>query len=293
MGRSKKSWYARNEKNRITKEYVDNYCKITDRELRLLKIIHERKMVRRDLLEIISSDYRDLGSNRTRILNRSLDKLFQNLCIDKIHEKQDFKKGNKPMIVALDKAGSILLDVKHKSRIKRTKTIVNGELIYIREIPNSFAHSHGINLIECQSILYCDKNNITITEWSIEKPIRFIYGMSEVFLIPDVRFCLKSNTDDFKDIYGYIEYDTGSENIRHKKPKIIIEKIDKYSKVFNSGYWKSFTDKLPILIFVTEDKKRIKFFNDLCKEKGVFGIGTYSKNYPQVFDRIVETLKRS
>src|SRR5690606_31610942 len=140
-------------------------CKITNREMELLEIIRDRKLVRRDMLEIISPSYRNIGSSRTRIMNRSIKKLFKNMCIDKAHENQLLGEGNTPAIVSLDKAGSMLLGMKHKPRIRRDKKIVNGRSYFVRKLPINYRHINGVNRLEVETILTLDELGGEITQW--------------------------------------------------------------------------------------------------------------------------------
>lgn len=283
---SRSRWYERNEIKRITKDWVDINVRITDRELELLKIIYERKLVRRDMLEIISPSYRNLGDNRTRIINRSINKLFKNMCIDKIHEPQKFMKGNTPAIISLDRAGSIVLGVQHKRRIIHEKNIVNGVEYINRIIPSSYKHINGVNQLEVDTINFCEYTNSIFTDWTIEKPVHFYYSQNKILLIPDVLLSLRFSTNLDKDIYAYIEFDTGSENIRYKNPPIIREKVINYKKYKLSNIWSDEYPYFPMLLLVTKDYKRIDFFNKLCKENSLIGFGVYYKNYKKFLEHL-------
>lgn len=277
--RKRNSWYERFEVKRINKDWVENNVRLTDREIELLEIINYRKLVRRDMLEVISPSYRHLGDNRTRIINRSLNKMFKNMVIDKVHEPQQFMKGNKPATVALDRAGCIYIGKPFKQRIRRDLSVINGVEYIHRYLPSNYRHINGINQLEVETILFCEDTGNELTEWVLEKPIELFYGQEEVVLIPDILMGIKPLYEPLNAFYAYIEFDTGSENIRYKEPPIIRDKIIKYKKYMLSRLWEDEFEKFPIVIFVTEDDKRIGFFNKKCEENGLIGVGVYYKNY--------------
>jgi hypothetical protein len=256
-----------------------------------LQLIYDRKLIRRDHLEIISESYRHTGANRTRLLNKSLKKMYQSMCIDKIHEKQEIGKGNNPSIVGVDKGGSILLGVAHKKRIAHKKTIFKGNEYIVRSLPINFRHINGVNQIEIDTILFCDKYDFKILMWDLEKPKSFMYNQERITLIPDITMILSVKGEPF---VAFIEFDTGSEGLRQKEPAVIRDKIIKYKMYKKTNLWmreewqKQFTNPVfPLLMFVTEDDKRVCFFNRKSKELGVKALGMYSENYTKVIERII------
>ena len=291
--RVKNGWYDRLEIEKISKSWVEQNCRITKRELELLEIINSRKLVRRDMLEVISPSYRNLGINRTKIINKSIRKLYDMFCIDKTHEKKNIGEGNKPAVVALDKAGSIILGVKHKQRIRHDICYFKDKKYTQRVLPSNISHINGVNNLEVETILCCDMyKDIYINDWVIESPISLFYGNEKVTLIPDIQMTLKHVRIDSEPFYAYIEYDTGSEDIRCKEPKTLIDKIIKYRKYKLSGLWKNYYKNFPMVILVTEDDSRTTFFNSKCKELGVSGYGIYADNYKDflvyIYDNILK-----
>lgn len=279
MGRAKTGWYEREQIKRVDMDWVVTNCRITDREFELLEIINDRKLVRRDMLEVISPSYRYLGDNRTRIMNRSINKLFKSMVLDKVHEPQRFMEGNTPAIVALDRAGSLILGVPHKQRIKYIKNITGGSEYIRRELPSNFQHINGINQIEVDTISFCEDTGSELIEWVHEKPVELYYGQDKVSLIPDISMKLKLVRNDSDAFCAFIEFDTGTESIRYREPPIIRDKIIKYRKYMLSKLWENEYPKFPFLLLVTQDEKRIDFFNKKCRENGVAGLGVYYKNY--------------
>lgn len=252
----------------------------------MLEIVNYRKLVRRDMLEIISPSYRSLnGKSRTRILNRSISKMFQQMVLDKVHEPQRFKHGNSPAIVALDKAGAIILGVPFKQRIRQIKSDI-GDYIH-RQLPSNFRHINGVNRLEVDTILFCEETGVKLEKWILEKPIELFYGQEKIIIIPDVLLKLKFKN---KSLSIFIEYDTGNENVRYKEPPIINQKIIKYKKYMLSKMWEKHFDKFPLIILVTEDLDRIQFFNKKCSENRIFGLGVYYKNYKNFLYNLINTV---
>jgi hypothetical protein len=277
MARARGSWYERKEIEKVTLDWVKTNCKLTSREIELLQLVYDRKLVRRDHLEIISESYRNLGDSRTRLLNRAIKKLYQNMCLDKVHEVQEIGRGNTPCIVGLDKGGSMLLSVPHKKRISHRKSIVNGNTYITRMLPANFRHINGVNQLEVDTILFCEETENELIGWHHEKPQELHYGQEKVVVIPDVRMELKMREKPF---YAFIEYDTGSENRGYKdRFPTIHEKIIKYRKFKASKLWVEEYPYFPMLLLVTEDDKRIPFFNQKCKENKLQGFGVYSESY--------------
>lgn len=290
MNKKRESWYERNEVQKVTLDWTKTNCNLTTRERELLQLVYDRKLVRRDHLEIISESYRMAGDNRTILLNRAIKKLYKKMCLDKIHEIQEVGKGSKPCVVALDKAGSLLLDVPHKKRILQNRTHYKGKDYVIRSLPSNFQHVNGVNKMEVETILLSEEIDFNILKWQIEKPRKFTYSGEDIILIPDVLMILEIKGKHF---VAFIEYDTGSEGLRQKEPAIIREKIVKYRKYRNSNLWleEEWQKELnqptyPIILFVTQDEKRIQFFNDKSKELKVRGLAMYHERYSDVLRQI-------
>src|SRR5690606_36094306 len=195
---SKRTWYDRTEIKRVTPDWVKTNVRITNREKELLQIISDRKLVRRDMLEIISPSYRHLGDNRTRIINRSINKMFKNMIVDKVHEPQESMKGKKPPVVAIDRTGAVTLGIPFKQSIKHDKSVVCGVEYIHRSLPANYRHINGVNQLEVDTIQFCERKDVEISQWVLEKPIELFYGGERVSLIPDVLMELKKPTDPSK-----------------------------------------------------------------------------------------------
>lgn len=294
----KKGWYEREEVPSINHDWVQLHCKnITNREMDLLRIVNERKLVRRDHLEIIHEEYRKAGDTRTSILNRSISKLFQKLCLDKVHEEAEYRSGNLPAVVALDRAGALILglDKKFKRRIKHDELrIINTKKHIFRELPSNYPHIHGVNQLEVDTILLCEELGIDIVRWDLEEKNTRLFMYNERYiLIPDVFLLLRVNNKPF---IAYIEYDTGKEDFRYKdKYPTLREKLEKYQKYKLSRTWKNEKwaeiSPFPLLIFVAEDKKRIPYVNDKGKLLGLKVLAIHSSEFQDNLKTLLKALQ--
>lgn len=280
MVRSREGWYAREEISKVTLDWVKANCRLTGRERELLQIVYDRKLVRRDHLEIISPSYRKAGDNRTILLNRAIKKMFHQMCLDKIHEVQEIGRGNTPSIVAIDKGGSIMLGVPHKKRITHRISTVKGMRYVSRFLPSNYKHINGVNQIEVETILFCENTNNDLLMWELEVATVFHYNGEEVLFVPDVAVEIAFEGRSF---IAFIEYDTGSENHRNKNDfPIIYNKLRNYRRYKASKLWVGKYAYFPIILLITEDERRIPYFNDKCREFGLRGLGVYYKNYTKV-----------
>jgi hypothetical protein len=286
MDRIREGWYEREEIQKVTLDWIKVNCKFTERERELLQIVYDRKLVRRDHLEIISPSYRHTGLHRTTLLNRAIKKMYKKMIFDKVHEAQEMGKGSSPCIVALDKAGSLMLRVSHKKRIIHKRTTFKGQYYISRSLPNNFRHINGVNQTEVDTILFCEETKSEIIKWKHEVATKFYHSGEEILFIPDVLCELSVNG---KQLLLFIEYDTGTENLRYKTNfPIINEKINKYKKYRASKLWETEFPLFPILLLVTEDDKRIQYFNQKCKEMGLRGFGVFYLNYGQFLSKLAK-----
>ncbi len=278
------SWYRREEIERINRDWVDINCKISKREYELLEIIRDRKLVRRDMLEVISPSYRQLGGNRTRIINRSIRRMFKSMILDKVHEPQRFMEGNTPAILALDRAGSLLLNIPHRQRIKHVTNTVDGVKYIDRKLPIFYSHTNGVNQLEVETIMFCEVgSDRKVLEWVHEKPVMLFYGQERLSIIPDIQIKLKLGR---KHLCAFIEYDTGTESQRHSRPQVILEKIIKYRKYKLSKIWEKDYEKFPIIILVSTDEHRLLFWNKECKRNGLLGLGIYHNKWRDFLESV-------
>jgi hypothetical protein len=283
MGKSRRGWWERKEEAKVSKDWVRTNCRVTDREMELLEAVHKRKLVKRDHLEIILPSYRYLDS-KTRLVNRAITKLFRSMCIDKAHEKQEIGQGNSPCIVALDRGGSILLEVPHKKRITHERINISGNEYIFRHLPANYKHINLVNQLEVDTILFAEDKDVNILKWELEYPIKLYNNGENISFIPDVFLELNIKDNPF---LAFLEADTGSENLRYKTNfPIINEKLRKYKKYKMSSLWKDHLPYFPTLLFVTEDTKRIQYFKTKCREYGLDGYAIYHKNFTAFLEHL-------
>ena len=297
MERSREHWYEREEIKKITADWVKENCKLTSREKELLPIIHDRKLVRRDHLEIISDAYRNAGSNRTILLNRAIKKLFKMMILDKFHQRQEYGKGSFPATISIDRAGSLILGVPHKRRIIQDVSSFKGMDYVKRRLPANFRHINGVNQLEVDTILLCEQLGCMKLLWELEKPKSFKHNDSQIILIPDVLMVLDVGG---RKLAAFIEYDTGSEGIREKEPKVLKDKILNYrkyrtSKLWEDEEWQRFfsAPTFPILLFVTDDEKRIEFFQHKADESKIKTISMHTTKYREVLKKLIEIYQKN
>jgi hypothetical protein len=283
MGKSRRGWYEREEVTKVTLDWVKTNCRVTDREMELLEAVQKRKLVKRDHLEIILPSYRYLDS-RTRLINRAITKLFRNMCLDKAHEKQEIGKGNSPCIVALDRGGSILLDIPHKKRITHERINIRGDEYIFRHLPANYKHINGINQTEVETIVFAENKDIDIVKWELEYPIKLYHNGENISFIPDVLLELNIRKNPF---VAFLEYDTGSENLRYKTNfPIINDKLRKYRKYKLSKLWEEYLPYFPTILFVTEDVNRIKYFKTKAREYGLDNYAIYYENFTKFLEHL-------
>lgn len=288
----RRGWFERNEIGRVTNDWVNENVRLTEREMQLIQIVNDRKLVRRDHLEIICKEYRYLTEqSRTKVINRSINKLFNCMVLDKAHQKQKIGKGNSPAVVAIDKAGSIILNQPHKRRIQHVRKVYkDGEYIF-RLLPPNYPHIHMVNDLEVQLILFCEENGYSY-KWRLEKDnyYKFLYNQEKQLIIPDALMGIKING---KHLFAWIEADTGSEDKRMTKHfPVLQEKLLKYRKFKMSRLWEDEFEKFPLLLFITSDKKRINWVNKKIEEYGLFGFAIMDYNWISFLEKLVEQLKR-
>lgn len=211
------------------------------------------------------------------------------MCLDKVHEKQELGKGNAPAILALERGGSILLDIPHRRRIPQQKMLVNGEVKIRRHVPSTYRHANGVNQVEVDTILFCEENGYELEFWEHEKHASFTYNNEEILVIPDVFYRLKINN---KSIDFFLEFDCATEDrLSRRKLPVIYNKIMNYKKYKYSNLWTNHSISFPIILLVTHDSRRIPYFNVKCKENGIQGFGVFHENYTGFMKKIATLVK--
>lgn len=282
MGNSRRrGWWQREEVKRVNDDWVKMNCKnITNREKELLKIVNDRILVSREHLEVIHPAYRNIDG-RTNVLNRSIRKLFDKMCLDKAHMEAEFGKGNTPAIVCIDRAGALLLGTKFRRRLKHKKKVYHGEEYIFRELPSNYLHIHGINELEVSTIILCDNHDFKLIRWQLEaqntkklpENSQNDAKTTQISLIPDVFCIIRVKNSVFM---SFIEYDTGSENKGYNgNYPILGEKLERYNLYKMSGIWKhemwskSTGLGFPPILFVVHDQKRADYIIRKGKSLGL------------------------
>lgn len=297
MGGFKTGWYEREEVAQVTLDWVRTNCRnITNREKELLKIIEYRRILRRDHIPIIHEGYKDVSLT---VLNRSINKLFHKLCIDKIHEQQEIMKGNTPAFLSLDRAGAILLSeylqekIPFKRRILHEKKIRDNRTMIFRKLPATYKHNHGVNCLEITTRLFCQKTNSELIRWDLEQDTHrpFVYSEKEI-IRPDA-FCILRIAD--KPFLFFLEYDTGSENFGYRASFPTLKtKLRRYQYYMLSNSWKNerwfqlIKTKFPPIIFVTEEKRRINYLRKIGRALGLRVIPCLPKDYENILLKFLE-----
>jgi hypothetical protein len=213
--------------------------------------------------------------------------MFHQMLLDKVHEVQEIGKGNTPSIVSIDKGGSIILGVPHKKRIAHHTSIVKGIHYITRILPSNYKHINGVNQTEVDTILLCEETNNDILRWELEVATNFKYGGEDILFIPDIFMEIRLKND--RRLLAFIEYDTGSENHRNKTDfPVIYDKLVNYRKYKMSSLWEEHYKYFPMVLLVTEDDKRIPYFNNKCQELELQGMGIYHENYTRVLRRLID-----
>jgi hypothetical protein len=231
--------------------------------MKILKEVNYRKLVSREHLEYIIEEYRNLKSS-TRVLNKSLSKLYLKHCLDKCHEEMEYGTGNAPAIYSLDRAGAILLDVPFKPRFVKRENVKNHNLFTV--LPSNWKHIQKVNELEIITLKKCFEVGAELIRWDLEEVNRVVIPTNKgnVTLISDVITLINNKN---KPMLYFVEFDTGNEDFRYATQfPTLKEKIEKYHTYKISGLWK---DKwfarigFPTIVFVTLDRKRIKYLQSL------------------------------
>ena len=255
--------YERPEVKQITKQWVRENCHgVTERDMGLLKLLADRKLLRRDQLEILYPEFPS-----TDFLNKRLGILYKKHLIDKIYPTVGLGKGSSKQHICLDRAGLILLDIEKFNKPIKTDKDNN------KSLPLGWEHGVMINDYECRLRQFFGASQSTILKYEVENPLPY----NETKLIPDIFFLVKH---EGKGYLFFIEVDLGTEDIPYVK-----RKIDSYVDYYTSRFWlkeswaKVFkTPTFPRVLFLTEDNRprRVDTLTEYSKDMSVrFFIGDH------------------
>lgn len=259
--------YERPVIKQITKQWVKENCKnITDRDIGLLKTIHDnkRKLLRRDQIESL---YPCFAS--TDRLNKRIKALFHMHVIDKIYPPVGIGEGTSKQHICLDRAGLILLDVDKYN--KPIETDLQGN----RSLHLGWEHKVMLNDYECSIRRIVAELGGEVLQYEVEEP----HPYNDSKIIPDILCLIRCNG---KGYIFFIEMDLGTEDVPYVKSKLDLY-VDYYmSRAWVSKPWaKTFkTPTFPRVLFFTEEGrgKRKTALQDHTKESSIrFRFGSHSE----------------
>lgn len=296
MAKRRRGRLDRNHIPYITDHWIQTNVikRITKRDIKTLKIVHKRGLITRDQLSIIHDGFRSL-KQRIHVLNRRLRILYECMCINKAYPPKIYGEGNNQAVLSLDKVGASLINVPYRPIIKST----TDKLGYIqKELPKQYKHTLGINDFECKVVEFCNQHNMELLRWRIAHQNKkcFALGNKTMTIIPDGFGVVKLNIDTI--ISFFLEYDTGTEDIRNKHSfKRIKNKLYTYvlyyaSKEWLKEDWALFNPTFPYVFFITEDDKRIAPLKEFSTTLPIKVIITHKNNVDDILNNELLQIKQ-
>ncbi len=233
---------------------------LTERDIEILKIINDRRIVSRDHLIYLSG----LGcrSQSRNILNKRLRVMKELDLVEKTQPYCPPGQGSYQQLISLGKQGAKYLGIKWKPYFKK---IQNDKQQPVLEPPINYMHQ--LHLVDIEIIIRqkCDESKFRILHMKFEEDNK-ISG-----LVPDM-FVVISKGNSGRPIY--LEMDRGTESYEY-----IRGKLEKYKNVMLLGEWvnqdwcKIFPEPpFPYIFFVTTGtENRIIQINKMIKEVGMNG----------------------
>lgn len=195
----------------VSKTWVEeNSQNLTSRDEGLLKIIHQKRYLKRDQIEIL---YPHFAS--TNVLNRRLKTLFEKHFIDRFYPSVRTGEGSSQQYVCLDRAGAVLFDLGPFRKPIRYGP--EGE----RYLPQDWRH-HSL-IIDAECAIRKEFDVVLM-----EQEERRIFGRDRI-LIPDILTIVRVQN---KGGAFFLEVDMGTEDIG-----IIREKVERYKQYYWSRAW--------------------------------------------------------
>lgn len=239
--------YYRPEVKQITKQWVRENCKnLTERDMGLLKVIHQHRIIRRDQLQVLYPEFPS-----TDFLNKRLKMLYQKHLIDRIYPAVGLGKGSPKQHLCIDRAGAIVLEIEKFN--KPIQTDADG----LKSLPLGWEHRMMVNDYKCAIVESCKKVGAQLKMCTIEKP----YLFNDTKIIPDIT-CLIIHKG--KGYTFFIEVDLGTEDTAYIKRKVDNYKDYYLSKRWHTEKWAQVfkTPTFPQVLFFTENG-RIKRKNSI------------------------------
>lgn len=289
MSQRLKRW-EREEVTQISASWVDENCRhrVTDRDLELGRLLVKRRLLRRDQVEILHPGFRGL-SQSAAVVNRRLRILFDCHFIDRAFPRVMPGAGSSQAVISIDRAGAHLLDEPFKRVIKHQKDRLGN---IERILPADYKHTLGVNDFECSLVLGSERHGCELLRWRVEHQNlrRFNYNGDQQ-LRPDGFGIVRLANG--KGRAFFVEYDTGSEDIRSRRRfKKLEAKFKAYAAFKSSGAWTQedwaqSLKKFPALVFLTEDKKRVEPLREIMKTLGIRGVVEHFSNRDRVLDALL------
>ena len=248
--------YERPEVKQITRQWVRENCKnITERDLGLLKIIQQHRIIRRDQLQVLYPEFPS-----TDFLNKRLKMMYQKHLIDRIYPAVGLGKGSPKQHVCLDRAGAILLD------LEKFNKPIQIDQQGVRSLPLGWEHRIALNQYKCSIVEVCKSLDAQLKLCWIERP----YVYNDTKIIPDIT-CLILHKG--KGHLFFLEVDLGTEDTLYIKKKTDNYKDYYVSKRWYNEKWAQVfkTPVFPQVLFFTENgrAKRKNALEDYTRDSAV------------------------
>lgn len=260
-----KRW-ERQEVHQVTRQWVQENCQnVTARDLHLGRMLLKRRIMRRDQVQVLHPGFRDLANPEVQV-NRRLRVLYDCHFIDRTFPQVAPGTGSSQAIVALDRAGAIMVGMPFK-RVIRHQRDIKGNIQRI--LPLDYRHTLAIHDFEISLLQHCFATGTELLRWRIEheNQRRFMFGQ-EYVIRPDGFGIVRLPNGKGKAFL--FEYDTGTEDQRCRTTfKRLTAKLKAYAAYRDSGVWLQedwgrMLKEFPPLIFLTEDKKRIEPLKEIA-----------------------------
>lgn len=258
--------WERQEIHQVTRQWVQENCQnVTARDLHLGKMLLKRRIMRRDQIQFLHPGFRDLANPEVQV-NRRLRVLYDCHFIDRAFPAIAPGTGSSQAVVALDRAGAIMLEAPFKRVIRHQR---DGKGNIQRILPPDYRHTLAIHDFEISLLKHCFATGTELLRWRIEyeNQRRFVFNGEHV-IRPDGFGIVRLPNGKGKAFF--FEYDTGTEDYRCRNSfKRLTAKLKAYAAYRDSGVWLQedwgrMLKEFPLLLFLTEDKKRIEPLKEIA-----------------------------
>lgn len=268
----------------ITKSWVqENVKNITKRDLELLKIIYENKIVTRDQLITLHPSFSNKRQS-VNIINRRLKVLYDNYCIDRVQPTVGIGEGSSQYHITLDRAGAILLGIENF----RSIVIYDPSSYPSKRLPMYYKHTIGIVDMKCTITELLREIEGEIVYWGLEEENKIHFKFKKEFTLkPDVIAILRKNQNGF--IFFY-EHDQGTEFRNIIKAKIEAYAAYRLSNIWINQRWAKImkVPTFPTLVILTAgDEKRIEWIEKISKSSGINIVVDSIENRYKIISKLI------